>query len=268
VRTILLDGDILTYRIAHQHQVAIEWDEETWSFYGDLTSARRSIDLWLTNLRERLDADNIKVYLSDAKFNWRHQVLPTYKGNRAAWAQVLSMADPLFLPKPGPQRPLLHKALRDLLRQSYGAEQAGTLEADDLLGIRSTEPGGGERIIVSPDKDMRTIPGLLYNPDKPKAGIERISEAQADWYHLFQTLVGDTTDNYSGCKGIGEAKAPKLLPSVSEWDGTKAWASVVDAFLKAGFDEEYALVQARMAHVLRHGDYNEETNEVRLWQPA
>jgi len=269
VRTLLIDGDILSYRIAHQHQVAIEWDEETWSYYGDKVGAKRSIDLWFSTLRDRLDADRVQVYISDAKWNWRHQVLPSYKGNRAAWQSALFGNDPLFIPSPSKQqRPLLHKAIRDMLRGDYQAQQAQTLEADDLLGIRSTEPGGGERIIVSPDKDMRTIPGLLFNPDRPKEGILRIGQDAADRYHMYQTLVGDATDNYSGCKGIGPVKAEKLLPSVDEWDPTKAWEAVVAAYEKADQTEEDALVTARIARVLRHGEYDEATHAVRLWEPA
>jgi len=270
VRTLLIDGDILVYRISHQHQRVDRWDADTWTYYGDEAAARRSIGLWLEKLEDRLDADESRVFISDSRANWRHNVLSSYKGNRAAWAEGQRGIDPLVLSKPGPQRPLLHAALRDVLRVEYSAEWADTLEADDLMGIRSTEPHGGDRIIVSADKDMATVPGLLFNPDKPELGVRRISRPQADHTHLMQTLTGDPTDNYSGCKGIGAKRAEKLLPAIDHdqaWDGLVAWDAVVGAYVKAGQTVEDALVQARIARVLRHGDYDFARSEVRLWEP-
>lgn len=270
MRTLLIDGDILIYRTAHQHQQVQVWDADTWTYYGDLASARRSIGMWFDKLQGRLEADEVRVFISDSRANWRHNVLPSYKGNRAAWAAGQRGVDPLTLPKPGPPRPILHKPLRDVLRDDYGAEWAETLEADDLMGIRSTEPAGGDRIIVSADKDMATVPGLLFNPDKPELGVRRVSRALADHTHLMQTLTGDPTDNYKGCKGVGAVRAEKLLPAIDHdqaWDGLLAWDRVVEAYTKAGLTVDDALVQARIARVLRHGDYDFARGEVRLWEP-
>ena len=38
------------------------------------------------------------------------------------------------------------------------------LEADDAMGIYATQYPGN--IIISPDKDIKQIPGTLYNLDK------------------------------------------------------------------------------------------------------
>ena len=267
MRTLLLDGDLLVYRVAHQCQQVIAWDHDTWTYYGDLAAARRSITAWLDRLTERLEADRTRVFLSDSKSNWRHLLLPSYKGNRAAWTEQQRGQDPLILPKPGPQRPILHGALREVLRDEFAAESETSLEADDLLGIFSTSPGGGQRIIVSHDKDMQTVPGLLFNPDHAEDGIRQITLAEADRYHLLQTLIGDATDNYKGCNGIGPVKAEKLLPPLTAWDGVAAWDAVLAAYEKAGLSEEDALVQARISRVLRFGEYNHTTAEVKLWEP-
>jgi DNA polymerase-1 len=42
---------------------------------------------------------------------------------------------------------------------------------------------------------------------------------------------------------------------------------VVDAYLKAGLTEEDALMNARMARILRAEDWDFENNEVKLWTP-
>ena len=46
----------------------------------------------------------------------------------------------------------------------------------------------------SPDKDMRQIPGKLYDFNET---VEITPEEGARW-HLIQTMSGDNTDGYSG----------------------------------------------------------------------
>jgi DNA polymerase-1 len=75
-------------------------------------------------------------------------------------------------------------------------------------------------------------------------------------------MTGDTTDNYKGCPGIGAVKAKALF----EKSGAN-WNTVVEAFRKAGLTEEDALVQARVAYILRGWDYNPKSREIKLWLP-
>jgi DNA polymerase-1 len=75
----------------------------------------------------------------------------------------------------------------------------------------------------------------------------------------MQTLTGDRVDGYPGCPGIGPARAEKIV------DG--GWDAVVDTYAKAGLNESVALVQARMAYILRKGDYIKSSSRVRLWTP-
>ena len=67
-----------------------------------------------------------------------------------------------------------------------------TLEADDALGIYATKHPGN--VICSPDKDMRQIPGQLFDM---KETMSVTPEEGAKW-HLIQTLAGDQTDGYAG----------------------------------------------------------------------
>jgi hypothetical protein len=269
-RALLIDADIPLYRIAHSHQENFPWDEDTWSVHGDLRGAKDAYLQWLELLKKTLNAQGVRLLLSDTAANWRHSVYPDYKGNRAAWAQKQkqqtweSFAAPVLPPKPGPQRPILHRPIREWIVAELEGEVAPTLEGDDLCGLASTigpkiDPPGWERIIVSSDKDLKTIPGLLYNPDSPE-DIVTVTEEEADYYHLLQTLMGDRTDNYPGCPGLGDIKARKLLDKKGA-----TWQTVVDAYCSAGLTEEDALVQARVARVLRDGEY--ENGEVKLWTP-
>jgi hypothetical protein len=88
---------------------------------------------------------------------------------------------------------------------------------------------------------------------------------QADRYHLIQTLTGDVTDGYSGCPGIGPVKAELLC-------ATAAPQSLVavrcDAFKKAKLTEADALLQARLARILRNTEWDFDKSEVKLWSQS
>ena len=45
------------------------------------------------------------------------------------------------------------------------------------------------------------------------------------------------------------------------------WEEVLEAYTNAGFNEEYALTQARCARILRHGEYRWVAQEIHLWKP-
>jgi DNA polymerase-1 len=100
-----------------------------------------------------------------------------------------------------------------------------------------------------------------FNPDHdthPRV----IAENEANYAHMMQTLCGDSTDGYSGCPGVGPKKAEAILANGHTWD------LVLDAFRKAGLSEDEALVQARVARILRHHEFDQRTSEVKLWTPA
>ena len=46
------------------------------------------------------------------------------------------------------------------------------------------------------------------------------------------------------------------------------WDTVVGAFEKAGQTEEDALVNARLAYILQHKDYDNDTKKINLWNPS
>ena len=242
-RTLLIDGDILLYAESSAVEEAWDWGDDVWTLHGDAKIAKERVDVWLTDIKEHLEADHLIITLTDHA-NWRKEVLPTYKHNRKS-----------------KRKPLVYPVLRDYVAETYKTALWDTLEADDVMGILATDPKDKtDKIIVSEDKDMKTIPGKLYNPGHPEDGIMEISLEQANRTHLTQALTGDITDGYGGCPGIGPKTAIKVLK-----DGD--WIEVVAAYEKVGLTEEDALIQARVARILRHGEYNKKTKEVKLWTP-
>ena len=130
------------------------------------------------------------------------------------------------------------------------------LEADDAMGIYATQHKGN--IIVSPDKDMRQIPGKLYNLET----TQDITAEEGTQWHYIQTLAGDQTDGYSGVPGIGVKRAETLFNK----EGYN-WSTVVKAFEDKGLTEDDALLNARLARILTIDDYDTTRQEPILWTP-
>lgn len=170
------------------------------------------------------------------KNNFRKKILPSYKANRA-----------------GKRKPLGYFKVRDWLMENYYCKIIENLEADDVIGLIATSSNA---IIVSGDKDFKSVPGKFY--DFCRDEFYEISEEEANYNHLYQNLVGDTADNYKGCPGVGPVSAKKIL------DANPTWEAVVEQFKKKGLTEEDALVQARVAFILRDGYYIE--GKINLWR--
>lgn len=250
-RTLLIDADIVAFKFAAKAQRKYAFGVAV----DDLADVTPKIDEYLAELLKQLEATDLIICLSSPSAEgWRKGILPSYKANRDEST-----------------RPALLGAVKDYMEVSYPSYRRPTLEADDIMGILSTHPTivPGERVIVSSDKDMKTIPGWLYNPDKDTKA-RRIGEMEADYWHLYQTLVGDATDFYKGAPGCGDKCAAKTLNYPSwpdEGHVQYAWLKVVARFLAKGLTEADALLQARVARICRHTDYDFKQKQVRLWTP-
>lgn len=249
-RVLLIDADVVAYQAAASVEQAIDWGDGFWTWHCDEQQVKDTFDAKIAEYMDVLKGASCKLCLTDSTGNFRRKILPTYKGNRAST-----------------KKPMILQHIKQWLIDERDAYFRPGLEGDDCMGILATMKGKDERIIVSIDKDMKTIPGLFYRNEDD--GLVEISNDEADYWHLFQTLTGDSTDGYSGCPGIGPKKAEAILMGVAKpWGtGKEAWDAVVTAFVKAGLGEEEALVQARVARILRASDYNFKKKEPKLWNP-
>lgn len=250
MRVLLGDADIFAFRLASRNQESYDFGDGEDCIHYDMEELKDEADEYIADLVEELEADKMIICLSDDYENWRKAVHPEYKENRQ-----------------GSKRPELLYPLKEYLFENYESYRKPLLEADDVMGILATHPTliKGEKIIVSEDKDMMTIPGLLYKPHRPQEGIIEIDPISADSFWMFQTLMGDVTDNYKGAKGIGEKKAGKILEGLCTIE--EMWAAVVETFISVKMTEEDALMNARVARICRREDYNFKKQEVKLWQP-
>jgi len=243
-RVLLIDADVVAYNAAFACEKAIKWDCGYWTWHVDENEVIEAFDREVDRMMETLQGDEFKLCLTDSEGNFRKGVDPSYKGQRSST-----------------RKPIILKHLKQWLIDERGAYWRPTLEGDDCMGILATMKSADERIVVSIDKDMRTIPGKFIRWGTEDAQIEEVSEAEADYHFMLQTLTGDVTDGYKGCPGVGPVKAEKLL------NGEANWSAVVAAYEKAGLTEDDAIIQARMARILRASDYDFKNKAPILWTP-
>src|SRR3546814_11013965 len=93
------------------------------------------------------------------------------------------------------------------------------LEGDDYIGILATRTSPMDRVIVSEDKDMQTLPNVkIWRQDT----LGETTAESAENFWLYQTLMGDSTDGYKGCPGSGPTSADTLLPQArNPWENER-----------------------------------------------
>jgi DNA polymerase-1 len=252
VKTALLDGDTLIYEATSASEYVAQLDTWQWTLTADLSEGIDKLTAKVNAIQKAVKADELIFALSDDE-RWRPRVMPTYKSQRL-----------------GSRKPITYLPMREYVHKTFRTYQRPTLEGDDVLGILTTHPTlvKGEKVVVAIDKDMKQIPGVLFNYSTGK--FDEVWAFDADYFHLFQTLTGDVTDGYKGCPGIGDKKAEVILAPHKGgdfFDGAGAWKAVVAAFEKAGLTEADALQNAQVARICRHTDYDFKKKEVILWQP-
>jgi DNA polymerase-1 len=184
------------------------------------------------------DAPELILFFSDSK-NFRKKIYPDYKGHRNR------------------KKPCGYKRVINELANRYEVIIMPWLEADDSLGVYAT--AYPDCILCSPDKDMRQIPGRLYDMNETIT----IDKVEGDKWHFIQTLAGDQTDGYAGVPGYGVKTAAKYL----ETEGY-TWENIVKAFQSKGMSEDDALVNARLAKILQAENYDFTKHEPIPWTPS
>lgn len=245
---ILIDADMFAFVSCSSVEREIDWGNDVWTLHADLGEAiavmsdklNYAIESALRHLK--YDGEFEVVFcLSDDK-NFRKKILPMYKANRV-----------------GKRKPVCYKGVVKYIKENFKTYQKEGLEADDCIGILATmKANKGKAVIISGDKDFKSIPAYVYNFLSEE--FVNVSEEEADKWFFMQVLMGDTADNYKGCPSVGKVTAQKIL------DADNSWNAVVETFKSKGLDEEEALRQARVARILRASDYDFKNKKVKLWK--
>ena len=211
-RVALIDADVILYRAGFsadsqvlaglRQQVAEEypdWDEQSVKDNAHLRlQDEEYLNFALGNTRTTIETiidgrESYRLFLT-GKGNFREQVatMQPYKGNR----------DPTHKPK-------YYTEIKQYMIDRWNAEVIEGMEADDAMGIAQWAARDKSTVICSIDKDLLMIPGWHYNiRDKEQ---KFVTLAEANRMFFWQMLVGDSTDNIPGIKGMGAVRSSKLL---------------------------------------------------------
>ena len=234
---LLIDADYVVYKCCASAESEIDWGKDvivvTSKFSEAYACVKRDINKIVNHFM--WDVPEVILFFSDS-VNFRKSIQESYKGHRNR------------------KKPCGYKRVIAALKDEYEVIVMPTLEADDALGIYATANPGN--VICSPDKDMKQIPGKVFDM-KETVNVEE--EAGNNW-HLIQTLAGDSTDGYSGVPGIGVKRAVALFE-----DTGYNWKTCVKAFADKDLSEDIALENARLARILRCTDYDFINRRPILW---
>lgn len=272
----LLDGDMMLMRAATATEVEVQLGEDVWTRHSELPKARemywQQVESWCAQFEATLD-DVWHCFTEASAF--RKELYPGYKANRK-----------------GKPKPIGYKQLKSEIMAEPTAFCFNQIEADDLIGIFATMPdAANERVIIAArDKDLMQIPGIHVWMDEGQEiedqdglVVQRVngnviqinSPEHAERFTYQQYLSGDSTDGIPGCPGLGPVGAAKLVKGFDLTQPVDCWEAIVRAYEEAQRKKkldlyvasDYATQQARLARILRHGEYDFDTHKVTLWNP-
>jgi DNA polymerase-1 len=235
----LVDGDELIYKACVTPITFLnEADEVDVTGVETFSDAVTNLKNLLSQWQEKAEATDVVICLScrDRKL-YRKHFYPTYKANR------------------GSEKPKFYWELVDYAIENFQWVEEPGLEADDVMGVLTGIYE--DNIIISSDKDMDTIPGKRYSPYHD--AFYETTEYMADYNWLKQSLTGDSSDGYSGAKGIGKMKAAEVLAVTKMAKNFDfAYEHVLKMFEFRGQPKEEAIANIICARILRFSDVKKE----------
>ena len=197
---------------------------------GENTSAAWGVTNFLLRLLERRRPDYL-AWVHDVGQSFRHRTYPEYKATREKLGAELQQDFDRSVERIA--------QILDAFRVSVVGVDG--FEADDVIGTLATTGSGRglQVVIVSGDKDFYQLiaPGIaLLNPGR--GGPAAVEEHWVDQTNAgerlgvppervvdYLALVGDTSDNVPGVKGVGDKTALELLKTFGDLDAIIAGAA-------------------------------------------
>jgi len=154
------------------------------------------------------------VFASDSPNNWRKAIYPDYKANRGERDESLITQ--------------IAKANQLLEKMGFPVFRRDGYEADDIVAsaAKTFSDLNAKVFIYSTDKDFNQLISekiYVFNPMKKtlsrKADIINKFGIESHQFLDYLAIVGDTSDNIPGVKGLGKVGAAKLLQEYGNLDG-------------------------------------------------
>ncbi|MBR6703848.1 MAG: DNA polymerase I [Lachnospiraceae bacterium] len=224
MRLLVLDGNSIANRAFYGIKLLSTRD-------GRYTNAVFGFLNILQSLLKETEPDAVAVAFDRKEPTFRHQMFDGYKATRHAMPEELAQ-----------QMPVLKELLRDL---GYTlVEQAGW-EADDILGTlaKACEARGDLCFLATGDPDSlqlvspsttvllaSTVMGRSETKVMDEAAVKEKYGVTPPQLIEVKSLMGDSSDNIPGVKGIGEKTALGLVQRFGSLEGV--YANLDDPFIK------------------------------------
>ena len=188
---------------------------------GENTSAIFGFVVTFEDLLKRLKPSHIAVAFDPAGPTFRHEAFEQYKAQRQETPEDIRWAVP--------------RIKQILQAMNVPVLEVPGYEADDVIGTiaHKAEQEGFEVYMATPDKDygqLVTEHIFMYRP-RHTGGFEKLGPQEVCEKYGLQSqsqvidllgLMGDSSDNIPGCKGVGEKTAVQLLQQFGSIDNLLA----------------------------------------------
>ena len=236
IYNLVIDADSMLYQSCYRHQDIdlMHWHPEL--AYKDMVSNISGIESAVYKQYDLQKTDKLttEIIFSPKKV-FRHDIYDDYKANRPP-VTLVGISE-----------------LKQMISIRLGMTQVENIEADDLVITRAYEK---ENVIISCiDKDILDHSPVECFNYKKWEWSPALDQETIEQNYLLQGLLGDSSDNIKGAKGIGKAKAPKLVYSI---DGF-GW----DEFVTKFNSEDEAIMTMRLVRL----DQYTTKGGLKLWEP-
>jgi len=222
-KCLYLDADSILFKVAHNHvDTELDFAEMYEQYHDQVRQIVNRIE------EEGFVIDYVTHFFSTCSKNFRYEIDSTYKANREK------------TPLTEIVKHFKWYVISVLEAEGELTKYSDTLEADDLIAWAVELNEQHYPIVASIDKDLKQIPGAHFDYYKKKIGEDEQGNVLTDFRGFSYTtpqegyemlleslLIGDTSDNIKGVKGIGKVKAKKLLKERNNFGKLRA---VVEAY--------------------------------------
>jgi len=166
-------------------------------YKGNVEEALESCKIKIERMKELTGCRKVSLHFSLSRTNFRYKLYPDYKAHRKSY-----------------HTPVHLEEVKKRLKKLYPSHYHKNIEADDVVSyLKRKYPN--KYILAALDKDViYQTPGRHLNyMERDGISMEwvEVSDMQAFWFRILQTIAGDSTDGVKGLPNVGIGKIKKDL---------------------------------------------------------
>ena len=235
--TGILDADSLVYQVCYVLEEKNPFKEDSWVI--PMGQARDLIDEKIKFIKVKAGVNDLEIFIRGGN-NFRYSLMEDYKKSNHARREVTGREE-----------------LNEYLVEKHGAIRCFNAETDDWVCYYKRKYP--EKLLIAIDKDvLMQSEGRHFNYWKGE--FIEVSENTARYFKYYQAIIGDTSDGYRGCPGIGPKKAENFINE--EMTEDELQLGVIEAFESKGLTRKDAELQVQMADMFQ---YNPEKDKLSLF---